>query len=189
MLPEELSNGLCSLNPEVDRLCFVCDMTGIVARRGHSLAIPRSCDALRRAPDVHRRRGILATARPRGRRAELKPALEQLQDVYRAFARARHRRGAIDFDLPETKMELDDQGKVRSVRATERLVTHKIIEECMIAANVQSAKRMLKVRIPGLYRVHEGPDADRLEELVLFLKSFDYELSRRIALLRRKSTG
>jgi ribonuclease R len=100
-----------------------------------------------------------------------------LHDVYKVFARARHRRGAIDFDLPETKIELDERGKVSNVRAAERLVTHKIIEECMIAANVQSAKRMLKLRIPGLYRVHEGPDADRLEELVLFLKSFGYKLN------------
>jgi ribonuclease R len=177
MLPEELSNGLCSLNPEVDRLCFGCEMTvsprGEVTRSRFFEAVMRSAARLTYTESAE----LLATARPRGRRAELKPALEQLQDVYRAFARARHRRGAIDFDLPETKIELDDQGKVRSVRATERLVTHKIIEECMIAANVQSAKRMLKVRIPGLYRVHEGPDADRLEELVLFLKSFDYKLS------------
>ena len=70
----------------------------------------------------------------------------------------RKQRGAIDFDLPETKIELDERGQVRSVRTAERLVTHKIIEECMIAANVESAKRMRKGRIPSLYRVHEGPD-------------------------------
>jgi ribonuclease R len=177
MLPEELSNGLCSLNPEVDRLCFACEMTvsprGEVTRSRFFEGVMRSAARLTYTESAE----LLATARPRGRRAELKPALERLQDVYRAFARARHRRGAIDFDLPETKIELDEQGKVRSVRAAERLVTHKIIEECMIAANVQSAKKMLKVRIPGLYRVHEGPDADRLEELVPFLKSFGYTLS------------
>jgi ribonuclease R len=177
MLPEALSNGLCSLNPEVDRLCFACDMTvsprGEVTRSRFFEAVMRSAARLTYTESAE----LLATARPRGRRAKLKPALERLQDVYHVFARARHRRGAIDFDLPETKIELDEQGKVRSVRATERLVTHKIIEECMIAANVQSAKRMLKVRIPGQYRVHEGPDADRLEELVPFLKSFGYSLS------------
>ncbi|HVY63192.1 MAG TPA: RNB domain-containing ribonuclease, partial [Gammaproteobacteria bacterium] len=97
--------------------------------------------------------------------------------VYEVFARKRKRRGAIDFDLPETKIVLDERGKVASVKAVERLVTHKIIEECMIAANVESAKRIRKGKIPGLYRVHEGPEDERLEELLVFLRTFGYKLT------------
>ncbi len=100
---------------------------------------------------------MLVAARPRGPHAELKPALQHLNAVYEAFASVRKQRGAIDFDLPEAKIELDERGQVDSVRAVERLVTHKIIEECMIAANVEAAKRIHKGKIPGLYRVHEGP--------------------------------
>jgi len=177
MLPEELSNGLCSLNPNVDRLCFACEM--IVSTRGGVVrsrffeGLMKSSARLTYAESAE----LLATPHPRGKHAELKPALEHLNDVYKVFARARHRRGAIDFDMPETKIILDANGKVATVHAVERVVTHKIIEECMIAANVESAKKMLKARIPGLYRVHEGPDQDRLDELVLFLKSFGHKLN------------
>lgn len=177
MLPEELSNGLCSLNPEVDRLCFACEMSvslrGEVTRSRFFEAVMRSAARLTYTEAAE----LLASARPRGPRAELKPALDRLHEVYTALDRGRQRRGAIDFDLPEAKIVLDERGKVASVRTADRLVTHKIIEECMIAANVQSAKRMRKAKIPGLYRVHEGPDEERLEELVLFLQSFGYKLN------------
>jgi ribonuclease R len=176
MLPEELSNGLCSLNPHVDRLCFVCDMQvskdGEVLRSRFYEAVMRSAARLTYTGAAE----ILAGALPRGPHAELKPALERLNAVYEAFAVQRKKRGAIDFDMPETKIELDERGQVRNVRAAERLVTHKIIEECMIAANVEAAKRIRRGRIPGLYRVHEGPDEDRLEELVLFLRTFGHKV-------------
>jgi ribonuclease R len=177
MLPEELSNGLCSLNPHVDRLCHVCEMqvsrAGEVTRSRFYEAVMRSAARL----TYNEAAQILATAKPRGQHAELKPKLAELNAVYEAFAAVRRHRGAIDFDLPETKIELDERGQVRSVRAAERLVTHKIIEECMIAANVESAKRIHKGRIPGLYRVHEGPDEGKLEELVLFLRTFGHKLA------------
>ena len=177
MLPEELSNGLCSLNPHVDRLCLVCEMhvtrAGEVTRSQFYDAVMRSAARLTYVDAA----GMLVAARPRGAHGELKPQLQHLNAVYEAFAAVRKRRGAIDFDLPETKIVLDDQGKVASVRAAERLVTHKIIEECMIAANVEAAKRINKGRIPSLYRVHEGPDADRLEELVAFLRTFGHKVN------------
>jgi ribonuclease R len=177
MLPEELSNGLCSLNPNVDRLCLVCDM--LVTRRGEVTrsrfyeAVMRSAARLTYTEAA----GVLVAARPRGRHAELKQALQHLHAVYEAFAAARTRRGAIDFDLPESKIELDEHGRVKSVRAVERLVTHKIIEECMIAANVESAKRIQKGHIPSLFRVHEGPNEERLEELLLFLRTFGQKVN------------
>jgi ribonuclease R len=176
MLPEQLSNGLCSLNPNVDRLCVACEMTvspkGEVMRSRFYHAVMRSAarltyvetDELLKNPKAHRKY------------AHLREALQNLHGVYEALARARARRGAIDFDMPETKIVLDERGKVASVRPVERLVTHKLIEECMIAANVESAKRMRRARIPGLYRVHEGPDEERLEELVLFLRTFGFKL-------------
>ena len=129
--------------------------------------------------------GMLVAARPRGPHGELKPELQHLNAVYEAFAGVRKQRGAIDFDLPESKIELDERGQVKNVRAVERLVTHKIIEECMIAANVEAAKRIQKGRIPGLYRVHEGPDEDRLEELVLFLRTFGHKVNPNEALTER----
>ncbi|MBN1238185.1 MAG: ribonuclease R, partial [Gammaproteobacteria bacterium] len=176
MLPEELSNGLCSLNPQVDRLCLACEM--IVTRQG---AVKRS-RFLNGVMRSHARltydgaMELLENPGARGPNAKLRPHLLRLKEVFHAFSRARRRRGAIDFDLPQTKIELDEQGKVARVQAVDRLVTHQIIEECMIAANVEAAKRIRKTRVPGLYRVHEGPDADRLEELTLFLKTFGFKL-------------
>ena len=177
MLPEALSNGLCSLNPHVDRLCLACEMTvsarGEVTRSRFFDAVMRSAARLTYVEGAE----LLSGEKPRGPHAHVVSALRHLESAYQAFAKARHRRGAIDFDLPETKIQLDERGKVASVVATERLVTHKLIEECMIAANVEAAKRLQKTKIPALYRVHEGPDEDRIDELVLFLRSFGYKLS------------
>ena len=177
MLPEELSNGLCSLKPQVDRLCLVCEMQ---VSRGGEVTRSRFYDAVMRSAarlTYTEAAGMLVAARPRGQHAELKPALQHLNAVYEAFAAVRKDRGAIDFDLPEAKIELDERGQVRAVRVAERLVTHKIIEECMIAANVEAAKRIRKGKIASLYRVHEGPDEGKLEELVLFLRSFGHKLT------------
>jgi ribonuclease R len=178
MLPEELSNGLCSLNPHVDRLSLACEMSvsprGEVTRSRFYDCVFRSAARLTYTEAAE----ILESPRSSSPHAHLKPALMPLLDVYRAFDEARRRRGAIDFDMPEMKIELDERGKVKSVYAAHRVVTHKIIEECMIAANVEAAKRMHKAKIPGLYRVHEGPDEDKLEELLKFLQTFGYKLSK-----------
>jgi ribonuclease R len=177
MLPEELSNGLCSLNPHVDRLCLVCEM---LVTRGGEVTRSRFYDAVMRSAarlTYTEAAAMLVAVRPRSPHAELKPALQHLNAVYEAFAAVRKRRGAIDFDLPETKIVLDERGQVQSVKAVERLVTHKIIEECMIAANVEAAKRIRKGRIASLYRIHEGPDENKLEELVLFLRTFGHKLA------------
>ena len=176
MLPEKLSNGLCSLNPKVDRLCFVCEMqvarTGRVTESKFYEAVMRSSARL----TYERAMKILDTEQPRGEDAGLKKILTPLLDVYRQFAKARARRGAIDFGLTETVIVLDDAGKVSSIRPLERLMTHRIIEECMIAANVEAAKRLRKVRLPGLYRVHEGPNPDKVEELTVLLRTYGLKL-------------
>jgi ribonuclease R len=110
------------------------------------------------------------------KRAALRDTLMPLHGVYKAFAGARKVRGALDFELTETVIELDDDGNVAVIRPLTRLVTHRIIEECMIAANVEAAKRIRKSRLPSLYRVHAGPDPKKEEELRLFLQTFDIKL-------------
>jgi len=95
-----------------------------------------------------------------------------LRDLYHVFVAGRRRRGALDFDLPAVKFILDDKGEIASVKPEQRHMTHKIIEECMIAANVEAARFLKQHRIPALYRVHEGPKEDKLEELMLFLATF-----------------
>ncbi|HUF73494.1 MAG TPA: ribonuclease R [Gammaproteobacteria bacterium] len=176
MLPEKLSNGLCSLNPEVDRLCFACEMsvskTGRVTKSEFFEAIMRSTARLT-YPDAM----AILDGDQKGKDAgRLRRTLTPLHEVYSAFAGARSKRGAIDFDLTESVIELDESGAVKSVRPLERLTSHRIIEECMIAANVEAAKRLGKVRLPGLYRVHEGPNPEKIEELALLLRSYGFKL-------------
>ena len=176
MLPEALSNGLCSLRPRVDRLCLACDMEvsskGEVTRSRFYEGVMRSTERL-----TYIEAERILGGKIDDKRVALRAQLEPLREVYRAFAGRRRRRGAIDFDLPQTTIELDDRGRVSDVHVVERLITHKIIEECMIAANVEAAKRIRKARIPGLYRVHDRPDADRIEELTVFLQGLGLKLS------------
>jgi ribonuclease R len=176
MLPEKLSNGLCSLNPKVDRLCMACEMQvsrqGKVSRSRFFNAVMRSSARL-----TYGQAWELLSRKPDSKHdAALRKTLEPLQAVYQALARARRQRGAIDFEFPETKIELNDEGKVAQMRVVERLESHRLIEECMIAANVEAAKRIGRARILGLYRVHEGPDPDKIDELFVFLRTFDVKL-------------
>ncbi len=170
MLPESLSNGLCSLNPGVDRLCVACEMEvsagGRVTRSRFFEAVMRSAARLTYSESA----ALLGGRKRPGEHVKLVPGLEHLRAVWRALEEARRRRGAIDFDLPQTAIELDASGKVRSLRPTERLLTHRIIEECMIAANVEAAKQIRRSRLPSLYRVHVGPDPDRIEEISALLR-------------------
>jgi ribonuclease R len=176
MLPEKLSNGLCSLNPDVDRLCFVCEMnvarTGRVTKSRFYEAVMRSAARLTYTEATR----IVEGGKPPRKAAGLEERLKALHEVYQVFAKLRSRRGAIDFDLTESVIDLDDQGAVRAIRPLERTVSHRIIEECMIAANVAAAKRLARVRLPGLYRVHEGPNPDRIEELALLLRTYGFKL-------------
>lgn len=171
MLPEALSNGLCSLNPEVDRLCMVCDMEigtdGKVRKSTFHNAVMRSVrrltyttvGALLESGDaeVHRAVGPLADR------------LHALHDLYRVMAKARNRRGAIDFDSIESKIVFDEDRKIKDILPVERNVAHRIIEECMIAANVEAAKFLHAHEIPALYRVHDGPKEESLEDVRSFL--------------------
>jgi ribonuclease R len=179
MLPEALSNGLCSLNPEVDRLCVACDMA--IGTKGQNRSY-------RFYPAVMRSRARLtytavaaALADPRGEAARrlkgLLPRLELLDEVFRALLKAREERGAIDFETVETEFVFDDKGRLERIDRVERNDAHRIIEECMLAANVCASDFLSKRRHPALYRVHEGPTAPKLADLREFLKGFGLQLA------------
>ncbi len=170
MLPEVLSNGLCSLNPKVDRLCMVCDMRvsaeGKVTRSTFHEGVMRSKARLT-YDTVNEFLDGDETAVP----DVAQPVLRDLQALYRAFADTRRKRGALELDLPQVKFELDDDGTIRRILTVQRRDAHRLIEECMIAANVEAARFLARNRIPGLYRVHAKPDADRFDELRRYLVS------------------
>jgi ribonuclease R len=171
MLPEVLSNGLCSLNPKVDRLCMVCDMK--VSKDGKATG-SRFYEGLMRSAarlTYGKVNGFLSKEKDHGVSKEILGPLTDLHALYKALAKARGRRGAIELDIPQTRIELDKDGSIKSILSVPRNDAHRLIEECMIAANVQAAKFLRKQRIAGLYRIHAKPDPDRFDELRQFLLS------------------
>jgi ribonuclease R len=177
MLPEVLSNGLCSLNPKVDRLCMVCEMRvnvdGKVTRATFFEGVMRSKARLTYSQVNEMLEGKAINAVPK----DLHAPIRELHALYKAFAKARGRRGAIEIDLPQTKFKLNDDGEIDRIEVVPRNDAHRLIEECMIAANVQAAKFLKKHRIPGLYRVHARPDPDRFDELRLYLVSLGLKVA------------
>jgi ribonuclease R len=171
MLPEELSNHLCSLMPEVDRLCMVCDMqvtrAGAVAKSRFYPGIMRSQARFTYTRVAAHLEGREPLAR--GPEARLAPMIDCLSLVYRALRREREKRGALDFEAPEVKVLVDDAGMPTDIREYPRNDAHRLIEECMIAANVQAAGFLKKKRLPALFRIHGQPDEDRIEDLKRFL--------------------
>jgi len=170
MLPEELSNELCSLKPAVDRLCMVCDMR--VDQKGNVTG-----STFYRAV-MHSRARLTYSAVDQCRRGEpdsgvpdaVRPVLDNLYEVFACLHQARGRRGALDLDLPEIKIQLNSSGGIVGVASRRRNDAHRLIEECMIAANVQAARYLGKHKLTTLYRVHAGPEGDRLEELRLLFQ-------------------
>lgn len=178
MLPETLSNGLCSLNPQVDRLCMVCEMSidasGRTTRSRFYSAVMRSAARL-----TYDEVAAMLIARDRKacqRRAELLPHLEELYALYQVLAANRRRRGAIDFETTETKIVFDEAGKIDRIVALERNDAHRVIEECMIAANVAAARFLQRHKLPFLYRVHEEPDAEKIIDVRAFLAELGLKL-------------
>ncbi len=171
MLPEELSNHLCSLMPGVDRFCMACDMqvtrAGTVSRSRYYPAVMRSAARFtytRVAAHLDGRDPLT-----RGAQAGLAPVLDSLYQVYRALRKQRERRGALDFEAPEVKVLVDSAGQVTDIREYPRNDAHRLIEECMIAANVEAAGFLKRRRLPALFRIHDRPDVERIEELKRFL--------------------
>jgi len=178
MLPETLSNGICSLNPRVERLCMVCDMQvdrdGEVTRSKFYPAVMRSHARLTYTR-VWQALGE-KDADARREYADVMPQLKHLHQLYKLLAKARQKRGAIDFESREVDFRLAPSGEVVQLGAYERNDAHKLIEECMIAANVEAAKYLQKRRIPAPYRVHAPPPASKYEDLLEFLREFKLSL-------------
>jgi ribonuclease R len=176
MLPEVLSNGLCSLNPHVDRLCIACEMRvnrdGEVTRARFHEAVMRSAARLTYDEVAAALAGGAMTQAVR----PLREQLAELHALYRAFASARAKRGAIDVDLPEVKVAFDADGRVASITRHTRNDAHRLIEECMIAANVQAAAFLRRHHVPTLYRRHDTPAPDRIVALREFLGTLGIKL-------------
>ena len=179
MLPEKLSNGLCSLNPEVDRLCMVCDM--LVTEDG-------VVQAYQFYPGVmwsHARftytevAAILGNTRgPEAiKRKTLVPHLLHLHGVYESLLKARQKRGAVDFETTETQILCDENGRIEKIVPRTRNVAHRLIEEAMLAANVCSADFIMQSKHAGLFRVHEGPTPEKLEALRAYIKALGLGIS------------
>jgi ribonuclease R len=173
MLPEALSNELCSLRPDVDRLCMACDMR--IDARGtiRSYAFyPAVMHSRARLTYTQVYAWLREPARAKGTPGTpLLPHLAQLHTLYKVLFAARERRGAIDFDTAELSLSFDPQGKIADIVPAPRNDAHRLIEECMLAANVCAAQYLALHEQPALYRVHEGPPPEKLASLREFLAS------------------
>jgi len=176
MLPEALSNGLCSLNPDVERLCMVCDMQidalGVIKRYQFYPSVMRSKARMTytKVYDM--------VSNPDGEVAKeyawLMPHVQNLYGLFKVMLKAREKRGAIEFDSAETLMIFNDNGKIERIEPVIRNEAHRLIEECMLAANVCAADFLQSNEHTALYRVHEGPTPEKLEALRTFLGEFGF---------------
>lgn len=177
MLPEKLSNGLCSLNPEVERLCMVCDM--LITNEGElhayqfypAVMFSHARFTYNEVAAILTNTKGLEAAKRNTQNPVLVPHLEHLHDVYRALLTARNVRGAVDFDTVETQIICDENGRIERIVPRKRNDAHRLIEECMLAANVCSADFIAQSKNPGLFRVHEGPTPEKKEILRNYLKA------------------
>jgi ribonuclease R len=203
MLPESLSNGICSLNPKIERLTFTCEMeidkrgkflnhkiyksvirtkermtytnvNAILVSRGVSPASSAERDAAAEAdaPALLERYGYLV------------PEFERMHALYEILRTRREQRGSIDFDLPEAEVMLGLSGDIETIRATERNVAHRIIEEFMLSANETVARELVFANQPGIYRAHQQPDPQKLEDLKEILKEFRIKLRGNVEEMR-----
>jgi len=183
MLPEKLSNGLCSLNPDVDRLTLVCDM--VITAHGevkayqfypaviHSAARFTYTEVAAilgntKGPEANKRAALAPN---------LVPHLLHLQEAFHALLEARHLRGAIDFETTETYIVCNAAGKIEKILPRTRNAAHKLIEECMLAANVCAADLLIRHKHPGTYRIHATPSKEKLTQLRTYLKPLGLNLN------------
>jgi len=179
MLPEKLSNGLCSLNPEVDRLCMVCDMVITEAGEIHAYQFYPAVMCSHARLTYTEVAAILGNTRgpDAARREELVPHLLHLHEVYRTLLKARAQRGAVDFETTETQIVCDENGRIEKIVPRVRTEAHKLIEETMLAANVCAADFITASQHPALFRVHEGPTPEKLALLQNYLKAMNVGLT------------
>jgi ribonuclease R len=178
MLPELLSNGLCSLNPHVERLCMVCEMsisrTGEISEYRFHEAVMRSAARL-----TYTQAAAIVVDKKQHERRQFEhvvPHLEDMHGLYKLLKKRREHRGAIDFETTETRIIFNDRNKIEKIVPVVRNDAHMMIEEFMISANVCAAKYLAHHKRPGLYRVHQGPSAEKLGELREFLGEFGLSL-------------
>lgn len=182
MLPEKLSNGLCSLNPDVDRLCMACELQ--ISRAGRVTGF-RFYEAVMHshARLTYTKVGLMLESHCdeaialREQYSERLEDLRELHALYRALRNARDSRGAIDFETVETKIQFSDDRKIERIVPVVRNDAHKIIEECMLAANTCAATLLARQKLPALFRVHEGPREEKLKNLRSFLGELGLTLS------------
>ena len=181
MFPSELSTGLCSLNPHVDRLVQTClmevDRQGVVVRYEMHDGVINS-DARMTYTAVN----AILTERDPDATAEyesLVPTFELMRELFDILNRRRRRRGSIDFDLPEAEVILSEIGQIEAIVASERNIAHRIIEEFMLLANETVAAHLDGHGVPALHRVHEAPDAKKAEEFEAFITTLGYSLGAR----------
>ncbi|WP_295719788.1 ribonuclease R [uncultured Halovibrio sp.] len=182
MLPEKLSNGLCSLNPGVDRLCMVADMN--LSREGkitqycfyeavmhsHARLTYNKVSAILEHPESNDGQKL------RDEYSQVVPHLETLYGCYQMLREAREQRGAIDFETTDTQIRFDRDRKISEIVPVERNAAHKVIEECMLCANVATARFLKQHRIPTLFRVHDSPSQERLADVRQFLSGLGLDL-------------
>ncbi len=185
MLPEKLSNGLCSLNPDVDRLCMVCEMTISGAgklsgskfypavMRSHARFTYTKVAAILGTNDIEPDQAL------REQYKKLVPDLEELNTMYIALSAARAQRGAIAFETEESRFIFNSDRKIEAIEGVVRNDAHKIIEECMILANVATAKFVEKHKMPGLFRVHDKPSEEKYNNFVSYLAELGIELPKK----------
>lgn len=174
MLPEALSNGLCSLNPAVDRLCMVCEMTISSAGRITGYEFYEAVMHSQARLTYTKVGAMLGEETPeadalRREHKNILPHLQTLHQLYQCLREARDERGAIDFETVETRIVFNEQRKIERIIPIKRNDAHKLIEECMLCANVCAAKFLEKHNLIGLFRVHEGPTEQKLTNLRAYL--------------------
>lgn len=178
MLPELLSNGLCSLNPRVDRLCMVCEMhfdaRGVKKKHVFHNAVMNSHARLTYTEVAAAL--IDGDESARAKHKALLPHLENLYALYQLLRKQREQRGAIDFETSETRIIYGPSKKIERVVPLVRNEAHKLIEECMIAANISAAEYLQEQEVPALFRVHEKPSAEKMEDLRTFLAELGLQL-------------
>lgn len=176
MLPEALSNGLCSLNPKVDRLCLVAEMSisqeGKISRSRFYRAVIHSQARLTYTQVGH----WLSAGEADKEHHFLWPVLDALYVLYHVLLATRKSRGAMDFETTETRIEFDEHKKIKCIVPVIRNDAHKLIEECMLAANVATARFLERAEIPTLYRVHAAPEEDKITALRQFLGELGLQL-------------
>ena len=179
MLPEVLSNGLCSLNPDVDRLCMVCelhfDQKGQVKRKQFFQAVMQSKARLTYTNVA--KILIEQDTKLQQKYAELLPELQNLFNLYQLLHNKRKVSGLLNFDTSEPNFEFDENGEIKSIETYQRNDAHKLIEEFMLAANVAAAEYILEKHCPGIFRIHETPKTEKLAELRTFLGELGLQLS------------